>query len=126
MNWRACSIAALIFGSSLSPRASTRESAQTGRFARSRASRSRFTNASSAVAWEMKILPDMAPPRAENPCGTVAAAPQLISLSSTAHPKGFKQKPCSCKIDLPAWDLGEGPEEVPRSRDGEGEFRTRT
>jgi hypothetical protein len=37
-------------------------------------------------------LPDMVPPRAENPCGTVAAAPQLDSPSSTVHPKGFKQK----------------------------------
>ena len=65
---------------------------QTGRFAQSRASRSRFTNPSSAVAWEMKILPDMVPPRAENLCGTVAAAPRLDSFSSPVHAKGFKQE----------------------------------
>ena len=52
---RACLMPSSIFFDSLSPPVRTRESAQTGRLARSSTSRSRFTTASSAEAWEMKI-----------------------------------------------------------------------
>jgi hypothetical protein len=90
---RACLMASLTSASSSSPPVCSRESTQTGRFARSRASRSRFTNPSSAVAWEMKILPDMAPPRLRTPAG-----PSPPSRSSSHSVQQLTRRDSSKKV----------------------------